>query len=131
MSTNTHLLQFRINGHLQKCMETLNPGTSLFPKKQIQKFLTLITLAILHFSHQNALTKFSLWVLCNLLFFDETIKNASRWLILAQRMQNLEFVNLKCATYTKHLHLSPGFEFPQTCQSGVAFSFQSMEYYKN
>ena len=32
---------------------------------------------------------------------DKTIKCASRWFILAQRMQNLEFVNLKCVTYTQ------------------------------
>ena len=37
---------------------------------------------------------------------DKTIKCTSRWFILVQRMQNLEFVNLKCVTYTQPIWVS-------------------------
>ena len=36
---------------------------------------------------------------------DEIIKYASKWFILAQRTQNLMFVNLKCVTYAQPIHL--------------------------
>ena len=34
-------------------------------------------------------------------YLDESIKCSSRWFILAQGMQNVEIVNLKCITYTQ------------------------------
>ena len=58
-----------------------------------------ITFAILPFSHKNTLTKLPSCVLWSLIFLDETVKCASKWFILTQRTQNLEFVNLKCVTY--------------------------------
>ena len=36
---------------------------------------------------------------------DETIRCALKWFILTRRTQNLEFVNLKCVTYTQHIPL--------------------------
>ena len=41
--------------------------------------------------------------------FDESIKYASKWIVLARRMQNLELVNIKCFTYiyTCTTHLGP------------------------
>ena len=37
---------------------------------------------------------------------DETIRRASKWFILTQRMQNQEFVNLKRVTYAQLIHLA-------------------------
>ena len=37
---------------------------------------------------------------------DETIRCASKWFILTQRTQNLEFFNLKCITYAQPIPLS-------------------------
>ena len=55
-TTNIHLLQFKIQSHLQETW-TLNAGTSyLIPKKNCQKIFT-ITFASLPFLHENTLTK--------------------------------------------------------------------------
>ena len=51
-------------------------------------------------------TKLPSWVLCSLLLLTKTIRCASKWFILTQRPQNLEFVNLKCVTYTQLIQLS-------------------------
>ena len=37
--------------------------------------------------------------------FDEAIRHALKWFIRTQGMQNLEFVNLKCVTYTQPIPL--------------------------
>ena len=36
---------------------------------------------------------------------DETVGCATKWVILTQSMQNLEFVYLKCVTYSQPIHL--------------------------
>ena len=47
------------------------------------------------------------------IYLDESIKCASRWFILAQRTQNLEFVSLKCVTYTQPIRVSLIFPFSE------------------
>ena len=101
-ATIIHLLQFKILSHLKK--GTLNASTQEhIPKKKHQISLTLHLFAILCFSHQYALVKLPSWTQLESTSLDETINYASRCFILAQRRQNLEFVNLKCITYTTHL----------------------------
>ena len=38
------------------------------------------------------------------IYLDESIKYASKWIILAQRMQNLELVNIKRITYIPYMY---------------------------
>ena len=38
--------------------------------------------------------------------FDETLRCASKWLVLTQKTQNLESVNVKCVAYAQPIPLS-------------------------
>ena len=69
------------------------------------------TFAILPFSHHKTLTKLPSWVLWRLPLLMKPSRCTSQWFILTQRMQNLEFVNLKCFTYTQPIPLSLSLDF--------------------
>ena len=70
--------------------------------KEIPSKISNMEVAILLF-YQNTLTKLPSWVLWSLLFFfcDKTIRSTTKWFILAQIRQKLEFVSLKYVTYTQ------------------------------
>ena len=65
-TTNIYLLQLKIQSHLQKRVLWMPVHQNSFRKKKISK-ISNITFAILHFSHQNTLTKLPSWVLWSLL----------------------------------------------------------------
>ena len=101
-TTKIYLLRFKIQSHLQ--IRGLCRYVRPHPEEKPSK-TSNITFAILHFSHQNTLTKSPSWVFWSLLFY-ETIRCASKFFILTQRKQMLEFVNLKWVTYTQSIRLS-------------------------
>ena len=93
-TTNIHFLQFNFKS-LAKT-RTLNAGTlELIPKKNCLKFQHYIS----HFAHANTLNY-------HLEYFESTsLFYASKWFILTQRTQNLQFVNIKCAAYAQPITL--------------------------
>ena len=86
-------------------MRTLNAGTSeLIPKKNCSK-ISNITFTILPFSHKNTLTKLFMPNTLESTSLDEIIRCPTKWFILSQRMQNLEYINLMCVTYAQPIPL--------------------------
>ena len=78
-------------------MPVYQKSYSLHTKEKPSK-ISIITFAILPFYQEKILKQND-----QSTALDESIKSASRWFILAQITQNLEFVNLKCITYTQHI----------------------------
>ena len=103
-TNNIHLLQFKIQGHLQKrgLWMPMYQNSSRRKKSQI----CAISVAILLFF----LSKFFNWlvILSSLesTLCDKTIKCVSNWFILAQITQNIEFINLKHVSYTQRIWVS-------------------------
>ena len=81
-------------------------GTSeLIPKKTRLKFLTLHS-PFCFFLIKILKTNLPFLSTLESISLDETIRCASKWFTLTQRNQNLEFVDLKCVTYTQLIPLS-------------------------
>ena len=114
MSTiNIHLLQFKIQSHLQKCRYIRNHS-----EEKCLELLALhssfcpIIINIIPYQ-KGHLVKFSskyfnyTAILSTLetTSRDETIRSASKWFIQTQRTRNLQSVNLKCVTY--HAYTQP------------------------
>ena len=102
-TTNIHLLQFKLvtcNNHDNADFECryIRTRTEEKPSK-----ISSITFAILPFAIPSRPTFESTSL-------DETIRCASKWFILTQRTQKLDFVNLKCVTHNPFLCPSETFE---------------------
>ena len=98
MSTaNIHLLQFTIQSHLQKRRLWMPVHQNSFQRQNVINLLHYIR----HFVFCASKYLHFITTLSTLesTFLYETTRHASRWLILAQRIQNLEFV--KCVTYVQ------------------------------
>ena len=65
--------------------KTVNAWTSEFILKKKTLKISIVTFVILHFSHQNALTRLPLWVFRNLLFSMKPIRYAQRLFILGKK----------------------------------------------
>ena len=95
------LLRLQIQSHMDK--SGLLIPVHHTQGKPSQLFLTLHS-NFAFFSHINTLTTILRTLESESIYPDETIRWASKWFILTQRMQNLECVNLKCATLIQNLY---------------------------
>ena len=99
-TTNIHLLPF---SHLQKRgLECRYIRTHT--EEKLSK-ISNITFAILPFSHANTSARLPSWALWSLFLLLKLITYASKWFILTQRTQNLQYINIKCVAYAQPITL--------------------------
>ena len=80
---------------------TLNAGVHSFRIKSLEFVLFQSSFCFIY--HWNSLTKMPSWEVWGLLFVIKPSNAISKWFILAQITQRLEFINLKLLSYRTHL----------------------------